>query len=782
MSEIIHRSRESTAKVSIVIPAFNAEKTLTRTVDSVLAQTEKHWQMLIVDDGSTDTTLALAQQLTKTDLRITALSQKNAGVSAARNLALHKAESEWVLFLDADDWLAENALEVFLKTAKNVPLVQVIYSGSLRVLPSGDLLAEMSGSSMTFPDDLEYKPIKSLAHCCPLAIHSVLVKRETVFAAGLFDEALKSSEDWDLWVRVARTGAKFKGVKQALAFYFLRNDESEKNYRQIIADARFVLKRARNFDGRVRIPATENIRGSGSEDLHQVLAEVSIYFASVAAGACLKQNDLFTGSETWPDYTVSQYFDEAVLAVVTGLAVGCRQPHALLAKSWKTYIPYVQSMLDDIECASGQSGVARRILLAVEKEIISRLAPPKKISLDSLDIVVLDSHKVLPDFNLANRRNDVLVCLENEGKLIDKLWFSSPAPQNLRELAEHLFSRWKVKVDLQVDRNLLLQGVTRSLFIRACNQIVKRNRSFWDTRLWLTTVKILVHKLVESLQEEQKSLQDLDRTNVINMVSYWRRLVDKVQEDSVGSNKEIARHIPVLMYHSIAADGPKELAQWRLDPEKFAQQLQYLADHDYYSVNSNEIYSFLRGERDLYGKPVMLSFDDGYCNFEDQAMPLLKDKGFSAEVFLVTDCVGDCAKWDSRYGQPAPLMNWDSIRKLQQQGISFGSHLASHRRADQLSLEELVEESARSRFILEKQLNRQITSVAIPFGVWDKALIQILKETGYQTGFTTVEGHVEYGMNPLCLPRIEITGNESEASFAQKLLASPVRAIEVSQK
>ena len=104
-------------RVSVIIPCYNSEKYLSACLDSVLAQTEKDIEVIVVDDGSRDGTLDIAQIYARKDARVKVLHQQNAGVSAARNLGLKKARGEWVSFVDSDDLLTLDALEVMLEAA-----------------------------------------------------------------------------------------------------------------------------------------------------------------------------------------------------------------------------------------------------------------------------------------------------------------------------------------------------------------------------------------------------------------------------------------------------------------------------------------------------------------------------------------------------------------------------------------------------------------------------------------------------------------------------------------
>lgn len=105
--------------VSVIIPVYNTEKYLRQCLDSVLAQTYSDWEAILVDDGSTDTSGTICDEYADADTRVKVLHTANAGVSAARNTALDSACGEWLTFVDADDMLAPDALELWIKTARN---------------------------------------------------------------------------------------------------------------------------------------------------------------------------------------------------------------------------------------------------------------------------------------------------------------------------------------------------------------------------------------------------------------------------------------------------------------------------------------------------------------------------------------------------------------------------------------------------------------------------------------------------------------------------------------
>lgn len=104
--------------ISIIIPVYNAEPFLDKTIQSILSQTYKNFQLILIDDGSKDNSLQICYRYQREDSRILVLSQENAGSSAARNYGLIKATGDYIMFVDADDCIEENMLEELVKIAK----------------------------------------------------------------------------------------------------------------------------------------------------------------------------------------------------------------------------------------------------------------------------------------------------------------------------------------------------------------------------------------------------------------------------------------------------------------------------------------------------------------------------------------------------------------------------------------------------------------------------------------------------------------------------------------
>jgi glycosyltransferase involved in cell wall biosynthesis/peptidoglycan/xylan/chitin deacetylase (PgdA/CDA1 family) len=201
--------------VSVIMPAFNAAATIARAIDSVLAQTVSHWQLVVTDDGSTDTTAQVVQAYAARDPRIVLVRQGNHGPGPARNLALAHARHPWVLCLDADDWLAANALASLAAAVAGAPDVDAVHGGWALVGHAGTLIEEgrCSSTGDLFP---------VLARRAAFPIHACMVRRECIEAVGGF--SADQLEDWQLWQRIARRGARFAHWPGTIAFYQQRPD------------------------------------------------------------------------------------------------------------------------------------------------------------------------------------------------------------------------------------------------------------------------------------------------------------------------------------------------------------------------------------------------------------------------------------------------------------------------------------------------------------------------------------------------------------------------------
>ena len=195
------------AQIDVVIPAFNAKAYLTETLQSVAQQGEVLAQIIVVNDGSTDHTAACVHQFAAAhpQMNIVLVEQANLGLSAARNTGIRKSTAPYIAFLDADDlWQAhklDTQLQLFLSSIDTK--LGVVYTGYSLISESS---APLSANTRLVAPKVRGDVYQALlrGNFISGSGSSVLIKREVLDAVGGFDEKLHASEDWDMWLRIAR--------------------------------------------------------------------------------------------------------------------------------------------------------------------------------------------------------------------------------------------------------------------------------------------------------------------------------------------------------------------------------------------------------------------------------------------------------------------------------------------------------------------------------------------------------------------------------------------------
>jgi glycosyltransferase involved in cell wall biosynthesis len=218
-----------TPAISIIMPCYNAAQHLSQSVGSVLAQTCANWELVIVNDGSTDTSWQELQRLAAADSRIRVFQQANAGAAAARNHGLQQARGLYTAFLDADDTWAPEFLEVMSAALSHDPDAGIAYCGWQNLGLGG------SRDQPFIPPDYENDgKLEALLGGCRWPIHAALVRSRLIHDSGRFDETLSSCMDYDLWLRIG-TIHRLLRVPRVLAYYHHHGGEQITRNRARIA-------------------------------------------------------------------------------------------------------------------------------------------------------------------------------------------------------------------------------------------------------------------------------------------------------------------------------------------------------------------------------------------------------------------------------------------------------------------------------------------------------------------------------------------------------------------
>lgn len=205
--------------VSIIVPVFNTEKYLSGCIESVLKQTCPCWELVLIDDGSTDLSGKICDEYALKDERIKVLHQKNCGVSSARNNGLKIASGEWITFLDADDWLDKKTVE-FIK--ENMDGLDILRFGAKEVYPTAEKIIHVQA---TCNHDVYLNRI--IAHQEIVCVWSgVYSKQLFEFYSIQFDKSLRKGEDWKVLFLLVYNAKKIKVIDESLYFYNKTNESS----------------------------------------------------------------------------------------------------------------------------------------------------------------------------------------------------------------------------------------------------------------------------------------------------------------------------------------------------------------------------------------------------------------------------------------------------------------------------------------------------------------------------------------------------------------------------
>ncbi len=199
-------------KVSIIIPTYNCARYLPQAIESVRRQNLTNWELIIVDDGSTDKTSEIIKPYIS-DRRIKYFFQQKRGLPAARNKGLNHSLGEYIQFLDADDQIHAKKLEVqicYLTQKEDVDVVLSDYA----FFKDEDPETLIKPPPRKSTGDIKADILKGNF----IVVNSALSRRRAIDGVGRFDETLNSTEDWDLWLRMFLSGVVFAKLDERLAF------------------------------------------------------------------------------------------------------------------------------------------------------------------------------------------------------------------------------------------------------------------------------------------------------------------------------------------------------------------------------------------------------------------------------------------------------------------------------------------------------------------------------------------------------------------------------------
>jgi glycosyltransferase involved in cell wall biosynthesis len=229
--------------VSIIIPCWNRQDYIEDAIDSALRQTYSNVEIVVVDDGSTDRTVEVVRQY-GADVKL--VQQPNRGVSSARNTGIRNSSGQYIIFLDSDDWLSDNIVDLHMRAVGRWPEAEV-YGADTAFTDSDDRLVVTPANWPEAPGS----PLDMLLLRPPLYLPSQMYRRRALERIGGFDETMRSHEDSDCLIRVVLTGGTI--VRSGGGYSVYRRTQNSLTRNALLGHkngVRFVRKLLDQFVGR----------------------------------------------------------------------------------------------------------------------------------------------------------------------------------------------------------------------------------------------------------------------------------------------------------------------------------------------------------------------------------------------------------------------------------------------------------------------------------------------------------------------------------------------------
>ncbi len=230
--------------------------------------------------------------------------------------------------------------------------------------------------------------------------------------------------------------------------------------------------------------------------------------------------------------------------------------------------------------------------------------------------------------------------------------------------------------------------------------------------------------------------------------------------------------IPVLMYHNVGKPpADAVLRSLYVRPRAFARQMSLLRRLGFRGVSMGEAMPVLRGER--RERIAVLTFDDGYVDVLENALPVLQRLGFGATCYFVSSALGGFNDWDDGViAERKPLMNGAQLRRWAEAGMEVGAHSRLHPHLPQCDDARLREEISGCRRELEELCGQRVDQFCYPYGDRDTRTVDAVRDAGYVAATTTRRGRARVGDDLFQLRRVLVGGHNWLPQFALKLLTS----------
>ncbi|MDR0930980.1 MAG: polysaccharide deacetylase family protein [Clostridiales bacterium] len=250
-------------------------------------------------------------------------------------------------------------------------------------------------------------------------------------------------------------------------------------------------------------------------------------------------------------------------------------------------------------------------------------------------------------------------------------------------------------------------------------------------------------------------MKKLIKTKIFTSILVIISIIIVFTPTKVGTTADV--RVPIILYHNITEDYNASEALVNITPAEFETHIITLIESGYNPIDFDEYYDFVTNGKVLPNKPVIITFDDGYLSNYTYAFPILKKHNVKATIFAVTDTIGRSE------GVNFAHFTWEQAREMEASGIiDIESHSDSHANLGEMSINDVQREFRRSKYLIEKNLNKDCNVFAFPYGGYSSEVQELGIKAGYKVlSLVGDVGANSAGADLTALRRITIRGTDS---------------------
>lgn len=229
--------------------------------------------------------------------------------------------------------------------------------------------------------------------------------------------------------------------------------------------------------------------------------------------------------------------------------------------------------------------------------------------------------------------------------------------------------------------------------------------------------------------------------------------------------------VPILLYHSVSDQRSEKFARWSVSPTMFEDQMRAIRDGGFTPLTVTDFVRLREpGSAGLPARPVLITFDDGFADNYENALPILQKYGFPATLYVVTGYVGRTSEWLAHADESdRRMLTWAKVAEMDAAGVEIGAHTQTHRALDVLPAQTAWDEITRSKTELEQHLGHGISSFAYPHGFHGGAVARMVQKAGFDNACAVKEAMSSTTDLRFALARMFVTPKETRDVFDRML-------------